>query len=99
MREEEELLFLTLLQIFKTHDTLRVATEVVMNRILEKGDDWVRVWWDHLWDWWCEVMEVFNSKENWDEESATLLREYVLFSYWDLLQNLASELGISENEP
>ena len=98
MREEEELLFLTLLQIFKTHDTLRVATEVVMEKITEKGEEWVRVWWDDLWGWWCEVMEVFNSRENWDEASALLFREYVLSSYWELLQNLASKLGIERTD-
>ena len=98
MREEEELLLLTLLQIFKAHNTLRVATEVIMEEIMRKGPEWVQVWWDHLWEWWCEVMEVFNSKENWDDESASLFREYVLFSYWDFLQNLASKLGIERTD-
>ena len=97
--------FFVLWDMLNRIDWLRAETEVVWEKMLEKGLD-ESEWMDYVWQWWKEVAEFLQPKNSWkwnawDDEGEPIhsWRDSVGIMYERLvIYPIMEKLGMNEEE-
>ena len=88
-------MFFVLWEVLKSDETLRVATELLWEKLIEKGlPTWE--WTDRVWLWWDDTLDFFKIDNMWHWNT---WREVVGLNYREVvLEKALEKLGISWSE-